>query len=688
MLAIGLSEPLLALGLAVAAPPLPVTAQETPHVLEAASRNLEWCEDFYAVIEGTVSQSGFNEDASRSFVATWLRSPRLERVSNGRGFGKNADLGLVPPGLHRADSILTAKRWLEVTWKADGEISHAFFTEDEEMIAQWREALLSNSTHAGPLFQRSPADRGNVLDLLALAETLEVTRFSSDAEPAIVVNGAGSFGTLEVIVRPNKNFVVSEWTLQKSPESTYGRFTLKDAQFAEWTAHYCASEFENIGGFVVPTKATFVVSSTSGPTSGTIEYAFEVTQIEVPAPEQFVTDELPIPNGTPVNKHGGERATQSGLRYEWRDGEVLPRSDPDILALIEHIASGSPLGSFPLAVDPELDCSLSVPYCGLYATYAALRINGRMIPFEAMLDSSYIGHRDGSSIAELCRALEDQGAHPQVFQKMSIFAGTELPPGTIFYVKGHDVSIEPDHFVTCVANTGDGIRIFDPAAGLVEWSLPKLRERWKGTVILLDDQQAAGAVRRAALLELAFFSLALVPLGLVVLSCRSSRVRMLAERLGNAQRALVIIVLATVTALLFHLLNPVGVLRNVGILDRLQSAHAGVLLDEISPRELEHLMSRQDIVVIDARYPAAFEAGHFEGAINIPPYADDNARRMALAAIDSRRHLIIYCETDTCQFARLVAARLRYDGWRHLSILRGGWAEWERYCAVQSGQKP
>lgn len=95
----------------------------------------------------------------------------------------------------------------------------------------------------------------------------------------------------------------------------------------------------------------------------------------------------------------------------------------------------------------------------------------------------------------------------------------------------------------------------------------------------------------------------------------------------------------------------------------------------ITPEALLARLDRGDSpLVIDARTPAEFAAGHVPGAVNIP--FDQIARRTAEVPGPRNREVILYCGHGPR--AWIAGAALRYAEFRHIVYLRGHWMGWRR----------
>ncbi len=79
-----------------------------------------------------------------------------------------------------------------------------------------------------------------------------------------------------------------------------------------------------------------------------------------------------------------------------------------------------------------------------------------------------------------------------------------------------------------------------------------------------------------------------------------------------------------------------------------------------------------DFVLLDVRSPAAFAAGHVDGAVNLPTADIDAA---TLAAWDRGRTLVVYCAGPHCNGADKAAARIAALG-RPVKKMIGGVTGW------------
>ncbi len=89
------------------------------------------------------------------------------------------------------------------------------------------------------------------------------------------------------------------------------------------------------------------------------------------------------------------------------------------------------------------------------------------------------------------------------------------------------------------------------------------------------------------------------------------------------------------------------------------------------------LLKHPEILVIDARRPEDYAAGHIPGARNIFAY-DFTAHIPELVGLPRTKPIVIYCDGGQCELSHFLAEQLRALGFRRLYIYEGGWEEWRR----------
>ncbi|MBU6301382.1 MAG: rhodanese-like domain-containing protein [Verrucomicrobia bacterium] len=113
-----------------------------------------------------------------------------------------------------------------------------------------------------------------------------------------------------------------------------------------------------------------------------------------------------------------------------------------------------------------------------------------------------------------------------------------------------------------------------------------------------------------------------------------------------------------------------------------KAAHPGAPAWYLQPDADPHAVSRaevrerwnDEVLWIDARSAAAFEAGHRDGALRLPPDEWNELLPDLFDQIASAdRPIVVYCDGAKCGKSKDVATRLREVGVGDVFHLRGGW---------------
>jgi rhodanese-related sulfurtransferase len=124
--------------------------------------------------------------------------------------------------------------------------------------------------------------------------------------------------------------------------------------------------------------------------------------------------------------------------------------------------------------------------------------------------------------------------------------------------------------------------------------------------------------------------------------------------------------------------------EHVAGIDRLAQAYLGAEngIETITREELARRLRRRDVLVLDIRPTAEYEAGHIRGARSIPP--DEVERR--LRGISDDVEVVAYCRGPFCVYANDAVRALQRQGVR-ARRLEDGFPEWRRAgLPVSSGE--
>ena len=109
----------------------------------------------------------------------------------------------------------------------------------------------------------------------------------------------------------------------------------------------------------------------------------------------------------------------------------------------------------------------------------------------------------------------------------------------------------------------------------------------------------------------------------------------------------------------------------VAEVERAAREYVGEDVDTIGRDELLERLGRGDVVLVDVRPEAEYEAGHIDGAQSVP--LEELERRLAELPPDAE--IVAYCRGPFCAYAHDAVRRLHAAG-RSARRLEDGWPEW------------
>lgn len=90
------------------------------------------------------------------------------------------------------------------------------------------------------------------------------------------------------------------------------------------------------------------------------------------------------------------------------------------------------------------------------------------------------------------------------------------------------------------------------------------------------------------------------------------------------------------------------------------------------PHELVGMIDRkEDIVIVDVRFPTDYRKGHVPGAVNLPKGKWHDPQGLSKDKLN-----VLYCYNQTCHLAAEAALELLARGYR-VAEMEGGFATWE-----------
>ncbi len=97
---------------------------------------------------------------------------------------------------------------------------------------------------------------------------------------------------------------------------------------------------------------------------------------------------------------------------------------------------------------------------------------------------------------------------------------------------------------------------------------------------------------------------------------------------------------------------------------------------EISVQDARRLCLEGKAVILDARSPEEYQAGHIEGAFNLPWLSFDEYFQKISERLPEDKTVITYCDGETCNLSKDLAKMLIDMGFKNVKVLVNGWSVW------------
>jgi rhodanese-related sulfurtransferase len=378
-------------------------------------------------------------------------------------------------------------------------------------------------------------------------------------------------------------------------------------------------------------------------------------------------------------------------KFEWRRGRPVPCLGEDTLTQLNRAARNINAATTPPpAIDtgkPSLSAisakaALSAPHCGLHCLYLVMKLHGQDPNLMTLVTPDYLDTPKGSTLSALKKGVEDAHLHAEILLRANTRVLRSCPPPAILRVRGGESSRDYDHYILFLGTEGPWARICEPPGSVKLASLDELSSRWDGNAVVVASKPVdlAAVVRREK--TSLFLVVSLVILAMLLTGRVQRHIVWPDTPSGVVGKSVVpviqfggLIVVSLVIGLVFHSVTWGGFLRYPDGVASVQRAHASDFVPRIDLKTAKELHEKGTIFV-DARQERDFDVGHVEGAINIPVDANDTVPHKAIRDVSPGDSIVVYCQSSACQFADVIAGKMRLDGFSNVSILRGGWIEW------------
>lgn len=321
-------------------------------------------------------------------------------------------------------------------------------------------------------------------------------------------------------------------------------------------------------------------------------------------------------------------------------------------------------------------------YCGVSCLYTIMKLSDKDVKYKDLLKVKYIGSNQGSSLAELKKAAEDYGMYAVPVGNLTSRILMESAYPIILHVKADVSAKKYEHYELFLGTKNGQAILYNPPEPVKPVTFHELAPRWDGKGLIVSERPIdLGGVFAPVRKRFVIYVMTVIALILIVRFCKrrwlssliiASRHRLLGL---SAAQSIVLTLAALLCGFFYHFINDEGFLAHDNATDTVVQAHLSNFMPKITQKQIQPLLNT-DTVFIDARLNRDFEAGHLDGAINIPVIASDEERRKITANIATNAHVVVYCQSAGCEFAEEVALKLTADGFSNISIFKEGWQKW------------
>lgn len=136
-----------------------------------------------------------------------------------------------------------------------------------------------------------------------------------------------------------------------------------------------------------------------------------------------------------------------------------------------------------------------------------------------------------------------------------------------------------------------------------------------------------------------------------------------------------IICISTVLALIVNMMRPdsIPLIGNWSIQSQLTLSSGENI--GISVHEARQLYLDGKAVILDARSPEEYRAGHIDCAINLPwLFFEEHFQKVSELPDDLT--IITYCDGEACSLSKDLAMALIDFGFKHVRVIVNGWTVW------------
>ncbi|MEN6626214.1 MAG: rhodanese-like domain-containing protein [Candidatus Sumerlaeia bacterium] len=322
---------------------------------------------------------------------------------------------------------------------------------------------------------------------------------------------------------------------------------------------------------------------------------------------------------------------------------------------------------------------LTGPFCGIYSVYGAMCYLGVKTPITELMQSKYVGSREGSSLLELKNAVEDHGLQALPFANLTLNGLRRNPNISILHVKKSPESIQYDHFILFLGVLNDQAIVLDAPDPVKFVPIQEISQLWDGKGLVVSTKPVNKYALFLPVWVQVLQFLGLVTFQFIVLFiCVRYAARLPVKKMYR--RSIICVSLFTIVpcliGVIYHYGSESGLYHDSKLTDAFLNTHTLLFIPKVNFVEMNAFAKNGGTVFVDARFEGDYKRGHILNAINIPVDTDDNEIVKRLRSVNHSAKIIVYCQSSACPFGGVMVRRLIDLGFKDISLYRGGWLDW------------
>ena len=316
--------------------------------------------------------------------------------------------------------------------------------------------------------------------------------------------------------------------------------------------------------------------------------------------------------------------------------------------------------------------------CGIYALFAAARQIGRAdLDLADLLKPEYLSGRSGSSVVDLQASGADHNLETRALTRLSVADVRWGHAPILLHVRSRPWVEHYDHWICVTQVEGDHLTAYDPLDDQsVRLTWQELASRFDGAALEVykEGDDLPPVVLKPSTLFLVFSTVVIaVLLGLA--STFASR-----RSPATVPTAAALLIAGGCWGIGTNAVDVGGLLHGPSATRDVDAWQAAAFVHYVSQDELQRMIDRGGVELVDARDHGAFEAGHIPGASSIPALeAKSTITAKMSSSLQGGKPVVVYCVDDHCGLAASLAERFTWEGVANVSVLKGGYVEWMRH---------